>query len=233
MIQKTGLDLYHDPQLTNHHMNAWMKLLENASRRFCCSYSGATPMVVFQNSFFFSKLEQLQHEQVVSRWFKTVDVGCMFRMGYLVFFVHAPAHWFLAVICFRQHEICFLDSIPKDHQKWFDCLMHFLVYLAKGMEFDPSEWTKVEVDVPCQENVIDCGVFACMFMLHFVAGTFQNIQPSFPFNQNNMVDIRYAMSFAFLQNSIFSVLEEWFLQFYTDQQSKASVHPVKSSQVKS
>jgi|LauGreDrversion4_2_1035121.scaffolds.fasta_scaffold635288_1 hypothetical protein len=74
MIQKTGLDLYHDPQLANHHMNAWMELLENASRRFRCSYSGATPMVVFQNSFFFRKLEQLQHEQVVSRWFKTVDV---------------------------------------------------------------------------------------------------------------------------------------------------------------
>ena len=71
---KTGLDLYHDPQLTSNHMHAWMKLLENASRHFRCSYSGATPMVVFQNSFFFRKLEQLQHEQVVSRWFKTVDV---------------------------------------------------------------------------------------------------------------------------------------------------------------
>lgn len=217
MIQEKVLD----PQLTDVHMNAWMKLLENAaSRLFRCSDSGATPMVVFQSSFFFLKLEQLEFEQAC-RWFRTVDIDCMFRMGYLSFFVHMPGHWFLAVICFRQREICFLDSIPKDHKEWFDRLMNFLMHFAKatlvGVEFDPTEWKNVEVDVPWQENAYDCGVFSCMFMLHFVAGIFQNRRPSFLFNQENMVDIRYAMSFAFLQNSISSVLEDWFLQFYTDQ----------------
>ena len=60
MIQDKMLD----PRLTSGHMNGWMKLLENASTRFRCSDSGATPMVVFQNTFFFAKLEQLEFEQV-------------------------------------------------------------------------------------------------------------------------------------------------------------------------
>jgi Ulp1 family protease len=207
-------------------MNAWTTLLENASRQFRCSDSGATPMLVFKNSYFYAKFEQPQAAQQnngeACQWLKTLDIDYLFRMGYLCFNVHAPGHWFLAVICFRQHEICFLDSIPKDHKKWFDRLMDFLTYLAKTKcstdeRFDRNEWRKIEVDVPCQKNAYDCGVFSCMFMLHFVAAIFQDRQPSFPFNQSNIIEIRYAMSFAFLQKSISEILEEWFIRFYTNQ----------------
>ena len=125
----------------------------------------------------------------------------MFRMEYLFFFVHAPVHWFLAVICFRQHEICFLDSIPKDHKKRFDRLMDILVHLAKttlvGMEFDATEWKKVEVDVPWQDNAYDCGVFSCMFMLHFVAGIFQNSRPSSSTNSKDVLNQTHEPSGTF------------------------------------
>jgi Ulp1 family protease len=163
-----------------------------------------------------------QNYEEASRWLKTVDIDSLFKMGYLCFIVNAPRHWFLAVICFRQHEICFLDSIPKDHKEWFNRLIDFLMHVAKtkcsaDIQFNSSEWRKVEIDAPCQENIYDCGVFSCMFMLHFVAAIFQNRRPTFPFNQSHMIDIRYAMSYAFLQNSICSVLEEWFVRFFTNQ----------------
>jgi sentrin-specific protease 1 len=177
---------------------------------------------VMYNSGFSSLQSAKQNYDEDCRWLKTVDLDSLFRMGYLCLIVHAPKHWFLAVICFRQHEICFLDSIPKHHKEWFGRLIDFSMLVAKtkcsaDVQFNSSEWRKVEIDVPCQENLYNCGVFSCMNMLHFVAAIFQNKRPTFPFNQSHMIDIRYAMSCAFLQNSISSVLEEWYIRFFTNQ----------------
>jgi len=47
-----------------------------------------------------------------------------------MFAVHTltPKHWFLVHVNFQENAVLFLDSIKKDHSKWFNRLMEFFEY---------------------------------------------------------------------------------------------------------
>lgn len=84
--------------------------------------------------------------------------------------VHLPGHWSLVWLDFGTRTINYADSLycasnqgtpqPVDQlHKW---LKEELV--AKEIaEQDPENWTLQSVPCPQQENLCDCGVFACMF----------------------------------------------------------------------
>ena len=208
------------PELNNRHLSELIRLFK------CDGLLENVNTIVLMNTFFYTKLEQLQPKSNVeaATWIskQTSDVASLLKDGHLMFAVHTkgPLHWFLVHVRFGPKQVIFLDSIKKDHSKWFERILAFLEHLADSntVRFDRSEWKMKEPVVPQQENGYDCGVFTCIFMLYSVAAVIQD-QPCtlLPFDQRHMDDARHSIAHAFMEGSMRSILEDWFVRFYLRQ----------------
>ncbi|KAF0931636.1 hypothetical protein E2562_005594 [Oryza meyeriana var. granulata] len=147
------------------------------------------------NTYFFSKLEALTSKVDkdayflnLRRWWRGVDI---FQKAYIIFPVHADAHWSLVIICMPAKEdqsgptILHLDSL-KFHSSRFilSTVERFLKeewnYLNKtgsleDFQLHESVWKNLPrkirrraVTVPQQGNEYDCGVFVLYYMRRFI-----------------------------------------------------------------
>ena len=127
---------------------------------------------------------------------------------------HPTGHWFYTKIDFKNRQVCFMDSIPQDHTTEFQVIVSFLKHLERDTaKCQLNEWQMEEIQVPRQTNNYDCGVFTVLFMLYSVVSIFKNTPPMFPFDQSDIDNARYVMAVAFMENSLTTVLEKWFLDF--------------------
>lgn len=77
------------------------------------------------------------------------------------------AHWTLAVAFVQERRIQFYDSMGGSGRQYLEDLVRYFKdeHKDKKKEEDTMEWTLVPctADTPRQRNVVDCGVFVCMF----------------------------------------------------------------------
>ncbi|XP_039833070.1 ubiquitin-like-specific protease 1D isoform X3 [Panicum virgatum] len=138
------------------------------------------------NTYFFNKLEDFASKgsEVDSadcflklrRWWKGVDI---FRKDYILFPVHADAHWSLVIVCMPAKEdhsgpmVLHLDSLKGQvHQSKNIFIVVDRFLKTEWMHLNGKNLTrkivKKSINVPQQENGYDCGLFALFYMERFI-----------------------------------------------------------------
>ena len=223
-----------DLELTNEHLNRWKDLLMDLVKDIDPQQDNT---VLVMNTYFYTKVKQQSVDetsfQQAEKWIikahgsNADTVQHLFEKGgHLIFPNHKKGnpvgHWFSTEIDFMNRKVCFMDSVLQDHTADFKVIVSFLKYLQRDTaECKLNEWQMEEIQVPTQQNGYDCGVFTALFILYSVFSIFKNrwglVQqpPMFPFHQSDIENVRYAMTVAFMENSLTTVLEKWFLDFYT------------------
>jgi len=113
-----------------------------------------------------------------------VDSVPLETLDYLFVPCGTGIHWVLAIIFLKKNEMYLLDSlnpkgkparplVEKIGQDYLIPFISFLLLQRTGGSKDSlkndynidleKEWSFKTMDVPQQENIIDCGVFVCMF----------------------------------------------------------------------
>jgi Ulp1 family protease len=193
--------------------------------------------VLVMNTYFYAKVKQQSVDetsfQQAEKWIikahgSNADMVQHFfeKGGHLIFPNHKKGnpvgHWFSTKVDFMNRKVCFMDSVLQDHTADFDVIVSFLKYLQRDtVKCKLNERQMEEIQVPTQQNGYDCGVFTALFTLYSVFSIFKNRWglvhqlPMFPFHQSDIENVRYAMTVALMENSFTTVLEKWFLDFYT------------------
>jgi hypothetical protein len=130
----------------------------------------------FFKSFFVTKLlnENVpgQHGQYqyanVKRWSKKVKGKDIFALDKVFFPVNQNnVHWTLAVAFVQERRLQFYDSMGGSGRQYLVELERYFhdEHKDKKKSADPRVWTlePCTTDTPRQRNVVDCGVFVCMF----------------------------------------------------------------------
>ncbi|GMK58192.1 hypothetical protein CspeluHIS016_0502240 [Cutaneotrichosporon spelunceum] len=151
------------------------------------------------NSFFYQKLSDQGYIGAnLKRWTKRfkLDIFSLHKM--LVPINHNNAHWVCAVVDFRRKRIEYYDSM-QDSGSRIRVFQNLRDYLKaehkekKGTALDLSDWTDAfNPGSPKQDNVNDCGVFACQ-TLEMAARGRDLINSKFEFKQSNMTFFRRLM----------------------------------------
>ncbi|CAK9783544.1 unnamed protein product [Cutaneotrichosporon oleaginosum] len=151
------------------------------------------------NSFFYQKLSEQGYVGAnLKRWTKRfkLDIFTLHKM--LIPINHNNAHWVCAVVDFRRKRIEYYDSM-HDSGRRMQVFQNLRDYLKaehkekKGTALDLSAWTDAyNPGTPKQDNVNDCGVFACQTLE--AAGRGRDLIGSkFEFKQSNMSFFRRLM----------------------------------------
>ncbi|BEJ13213.1 hypothetical protein CspHIS471_0303870 [Cutaneotrichosporon sp. HIS471] len=151
------------------------------------------------NSFFYQKLSDQGYVGAnLKRWTKRfkLDIFSLHKM--LVPINHNNAHWVCAVVDFRRQRIEYYDSMHDSGSRMrvFQNLRDYLKAEhkeKKGTVLNLSGWTDAfNPGSPKQDNVNDCGVFACQ-TLEMASRGRDLIDSKFEFKQSNMPFFRRLM----------------------------------------
>lgn len=158
MTGKDVLSLTGKNWLTDNVINFYMELLVEQSQ------SNEMPKVFAMNTNFLQKLETNGYEGV-RRWTKKNDI---FDHDIMLVPVHVSGnHWCMAMIHFENKTIQYYDSLGHENTPCLKVLSDYLaaeMFDKKKRNADAAEWTLENVkNLPKQQNMHDCGVFACMY----------------------------------------------------------------------
>ena len=136
----------------------------------------------------------------MENWTNDVNI---FSFDFILFPIHIPLHWFLAVVDMHRPSISVYDSHPS-RESAETCMRHIQGYLydeyenkkrrplcAKFSSIIPS-------NIPLQNNGFDCGVFLCQY-----AKSISRREP-FSFCQQDMPAIRRTMTWELVTNNLSS-----------------------------
>ncbi|KAL7673919.1 hypothetical protein ACOME3_000197 [Neoechinorhynchus agilis] len=119
------------------------------------------PSLYAFSTFFYPRLTSAGYDGV-KRWTRRIDV---FSYKLIIFPIHLPAHWTLAVADLTRKQLKYYDSLSDSETP--DALNLIWKYLQrefiakKGQEMETYQWIRYAAKCPRQENCDDCGVFLC------------------------------------------------------------------------
>ena len=119
------------------------------------------PRVYAMSTFFYKNL-MLRGPSALERWTKNVDI---FESLILVPVHVLDEHWCLALVHFRCPGIFYYDSIGGHNMPALSLILDYLKVEYKkkrNADLNIKKYVKeVVADCPKQENLTDCGIFAC------------------------------------------------------------------------
>jgi len=148
--------------LNDEIVNAYFLLISELAYRECCSSNpgndGQRIEIEVISSFCFTRPVAERN-----KYFKRLRCQNIFTLHMLMFPIHTPVHWILAVVNFRRKRIEMYDSFRGCHRKKLKELLAVLKGEATrlGEKVDFTMWALVDGLSPKQENKSDCGMFAC------------------------------------------------------------------------
>ncbi|EKM52098.1 uncharacterized protein PHACADRAFT_101438, partial [Phanerochaete carnosa HHB-10118-sp] len=146
--------------------------------------------VHYFSTFFWTKLKEGYEESRLARWTKQIT---LFSKDIILIPInHNGSHWTAAAINFRKKRIESYDSLNRDQTQVFKLLRVYLNakhQTKKRKPFNFNGWVNwTPENTPQQENISDCGIFACQFLETLSRG-----EERFAFTQANMHYLRRRM----------------------------------------
>ncbi|EKM60133.1 uncharacterized protein PHACADRAFT_192531 [Phanerochaete carnosa HHB-10118-sp] len=147
-------------------------------------------IINFYGEMIMCRLKEGYEESRLARWTKQIT---LFSKDIILIPInHNGSHWTAAAINFRKKRIESYNSLNRDQTQVFKLLRVYLdaehrTKKRKPFNFDGwVDWTPK--NTPQQENISDCGIFACQFLETLSRG-----EERFAFTQANMHYLRRRM----------------------------------------
>ena len=148
--------------LNDEIVNAYFLLISELAYRECCSSNpgcdGKRIEIEVISSFCFVRPVAER-----KKFFQRLRCQNVFTLHMLMFPIHTPGHWIVAVVNFRRKRIEMYDSLRGCHREKLKELLAVLEgeAIRLGEKVDFTMWALVAGLSPKQENGSDCGMFAC------------------------------------------------------------------------
>ncbi|CAN0472771.1 unnamed protein product, partial [Ectocarpus sp. 8 AP-2014] len=176
--------------LNDDAINAYMFLLQHNS---------SNQKNIFLNTFLYTQFKDKAPDvrHVLVREY-TSDLNTTGPVKIFVPVNHDLNHWTLIVIDVDKKQIISMDSFNGDREYAMSEMLGWIEqeHIQKSKSFDKREWTMLNMEVPIQKNIIDCGVFVCMFAAYFA-----NDRP-FTFTHRDMTKMRARLAWSILNRRL-------------------------------
>ena len=163
--------------LSDEVIHFFLAMLAQRDQDLCAADPGRKRSHFFK-SFFMTKLLNEGHAtqsgvyeyRNVKRWSKKVPGKDIFNLDKIVFPINVNrSHWVCVVAFMQEKKIQFYDSMGDDGMEFLQAVFRYIQdeHLDKKKKPlpDVDQWQLVPCtnDTPQQLNLVDCGVFTCMF----------------------------------------------------------------------
>jgi len=154
-----------DSWLDDDAVNAWFNLIVETKKQQTSYVKSDTNPPAFANlqTAWYAKFTK-EKAKGLKRWMKRAGIGGanMLKCERIFLPINSGAHWTLLIINGVDRSMEYLDSLGGDGGRYFQ-IARELLKSELGDKYHEKEWTELKRNRSSpQDNMNDCGVFACM-----------------------------------------------------------------------